>query len=401
MEVTGCYQHSWGLVTSKILHFSPMASLTKKSRSKYWFACFRDLQGKQRRLSTKQTDRKKAMKVAEQYEQVSQCKLPVHNVRQTLTALAREAYGETFPSATVRQFTEARLKGKAPPVVAQSTHDFYRKSAKKFLEFLGTAAELDLSAMTRKMMIEFRNQVAQKASATTTNHDLKAIKLIFRSAKRDGYIIEDPSEFVESVRRKTSDDARRPFTVPEIRKVIEVADKEWKSLVLFALYTGQRLADLATLRWDNIDLVRNEIRIQTRKTGKRLAIPIAPPLKTHIESLPAAREGYLHPKAAVIVTSQKRSGTLSNQFANLLAQAGLRDKAPHRSRGKGRDAKRSSNGLSFHALRHTAVSLLKDAGIPEAVVMELVGHDSEAMSAHYTHVGTEALAKAVAALPEI
>jgi integrase len=75
-----------------------------------------------------------------------------------------------------------------------------------------------------------------------------------------------------------------------------------------------------------------------------------------------------------------------------LAQAGLRDKAPHRSKGKGQNAKRSSNGLSIHALRHTAVSLLKDAGIPEAVVMELVGHESKAMSAHYTHVGNEALA---------
>ena len=53
------------------------------------------------------------------------------------------------------------------------------------------------------------------------------------------------------------------------------------------------------------------------------------------------------------------------------------------------------------AVRHTAVSLLKDAGMSEAVVMELVGHDSEAMSAHYTQVGAEALAKAVAALPEI
>jgi integrase len=58
-------------------------------------------------------------------------------------------------------------------------------------------------------------------------------------------------------------------------------------------------------------------------------------------------------------------------------------------------------GLSFHALRHTAAILLKDAGIPEAVVMELVGHDSKAMSAHYTHVGAEALERAVAALPEI
>ena len=119
MEIAGCYQHSWVLVTSRIIHFSPMASLTKKARSKYWFACFRDLQGKQRRLSTKQTDRKKAMKVAEQYEQVTQRKLPVHTVRQTLAELAREAYGETFPSATVRQFIEAWLKSKAPPVVAR------------------------------------------------------------------------------------------------------------------------------------------------------------------------------------------------------------------------------------------------------------------------------------------
>ena len=106
-------------------------------------------------------------------------------------------------------------------------------------------------------------------------------------------------------------------------------------------------------------------------------------------------------KAFATVHRQSRSGNLSNQFADLLAQAGLREKSPHRSKGKGRGSHRTSNGLSFHSLRHTAVSLLKDAGIPEAVVMELVGHDSKAMSAHYTHVGAEALEKAVAALPEI
>lgn len=38
----------------------------------------------------------------------------------------------------------------------------------------------------------------------------------------------------------------------------------------------------------------------------------------------------------------------------------------------------------IHALRHTAVSLLEEAGIPAAVVMELIGHDSEEMSQHYT-----------------
>jgi integrase len=85
-----------------------------------------------------------------------------------------------------------------------------------------------------------------------------------------------------------------------------------------------------------------------------------------------------------------------------MIQAGLRERPPqHRSKGKGRSSQRASNSLSFHSLRHTAVSLLKDAGIPEGVVMELVGPDSKSMSAHYTHVGVEALEKAVAALPEI
>jgi hypothetical protein len=44
---------------------------------------------------------------------------------------------------------------------------------------------------------------------------------------------------------------------------------------------------------------------------------------------------------------------------------------------------------------------MKEAGVPEAVVMELVGHDSEQMSAHYTHVGREALEKAAASLPTV
>ena len=56
---------------------------------------------------------------------------------------------------------------------------------------------------------------------------------------------------------------------------------------------------------------------------------------------------------------------------------------------------------SFHSLRHTAVSLLKDAGVPDAVVMALVGHERAAMSHRYTHVGKEALAKATETLPEL
>jgi integrase len=106
------------------------------------------------------------------------------------------------------------------------------------LQFLGSAADLDLASVTRTTLVEFRNQTAQNAFPTTTNHDLRAIKALFREAKRDGYIAEDPSEFVDTV-RKSTDDKRRPFTIAEIQRVLAAADPEWRSLVLFGLYTGR------------------------------------------------------------------------------------------------------------------------------------------------------------------
>ena len=54
-----------------------------------------------------------------------------------------------------------------------------------------------------------------------------------------------------------------------------------------------------------------------------------------------------------------------------------------------------------HSPRHTAVLLLQDPPIPQLAVQELIGHNSEQMSAFYTHVGTGALQKAAAALSEI
>jgi site-specific recombinase XerD len=47
------------------------------------------------------------------------------------------------------------------------------------------------------------------------------------------------------------------------------------------------------------------------------------------------------------------------------------------------------------------VSLLKEAGVPAATVMELVGHDSAQMSEHYTHIGSESLRKAAEAFPDL
>ena len=71
--------------------------------------------------------------------------------------------------------------------------------------------------------------------------------------------------------------SRRPITVSEIQDILRLADPEWQSLIKFGLYTGQRLADLASLTWSNIDLEKNQIRFVARKMGKTVLLPIAAP----------------------------------------------------------------------------------------------------------------------------
>jgi integrase len=228
--------------------------------------------------------------------------------------------------------------------------------------------------------------------------------MLFREAKEEGYIIDNPNEFVKRAKITSGANARRLFTIPELKSVLEIATPEGQSLIKFGLYTGQRLADLASLTWSNGDMKRGEIRPVTRKRDKTILIPIAGPLQNHILSLPTSDDpkSPIRPEAYRIIAREGRSAAISNQFADMLAAVGLR---PHRSQEgtgkKGRNTRRDVNDLSFHSLRHTAVTLLKDAGVREAVVMEMVGHDSEQISAHYTHVGREALAKATASLPDL
>src|SRR6202011_6023622 len=134
-------------------------------------------------------------------------------------------------------------------------------------------------------VLAYRHSLVGQVSAKTVNHDLKALKMLFKSARRDSAITDDPTEFVEAVRKERGMKIKRPFTLPELLSVLDLANDEWRSMILFGLYTGQRLGDIATLRWNNIDLLRGELRLSTRKTGKTMILPLAAPLRKHIESL--------------------------------------------------------------------------------------------------------------------
>ena len=376
-----------------------MASVIKYQKSRYWVAAFRDSSGKQHRRTTREINKKRAQAVADEFEKVAQKRLSAARVRATFSEFFRTHYGEDLPHASVRAYSASWLSSRTAETSAHSLR-VYSLAVEKFLAFLGQRADEGLDEVTRQQVAAFRDAQLTCSAAATTNLTLRVIKMLFRSARRDGYLLVDPAETVKSAKQSATFE-RRAFTVDEVRRIIDVASDEWRSLVLFGLYTGQRLGDIVALTWSQIDLERDEIGLTTRKTGKPLIVPIAAPLKEHLLAIVSDDpRAPVHPKAfKSVAVNQGRVADLSNQFGELLVGAGLREAGG--SKGVGRSGRRRGQELSFHSLRHTAVSLLKDAGVPDAVVMALVGHNSAAMSRHYTHVGREALAKAAQSMPEI
>lgn len=94
--------------------------------------------------------------------------------------------------------------------------------------------------------------------------------------------------------------------------------REWKSIIRFGVYTGQRLADFAMLTRGKINIPQAEIRLRTRKTDKPLIIPIAPPpldaLK--VQPKPANPAPPAHQKAYQTLSSNGTTTPLPNHNSN-------------------------------------------------------------------------------------
>jgi integrase len=378
-----------------------MASLRKKPRSPYYFACFTLPDGRRVQRSTKFTKRKQAQDLADQWEHLSKERARAKQAHRVIADIYREVHAKQLPDSTPRAFVQgwlARRKGE----VAPATYSAYETRSRDFLEFLATGAEEALAEIETRHFVAYRDHLAGRVSASTVNHGIKLLRVIFEDARRDGYVAENPAKECRLL-KKGETLRRRPFSLDEIRKVLAIADDEWRSMILFGLYTGQRLGDLAKLTWANVDLAAGqggEIHLVSTKTSRITRIPICNPLLAHIETLPSTDDpgAAIHPRAA----ANLNGSTLSRQFAEVLAAAGLREKESHDASKQGRKARRETAALSFHCLRHTATSLMKNAGVSPAVVQDIIGHDSVEMSAHYTVIDLDTKRRALdSAMPDL
>lgn len=386
-----------------------MASLRQRLRTPYFFACYLAPDGRRVQRSTKQSKRKAAQVVADQWEKAARLgaekRLGEAQARRVLAEIYETVNGETLPSATAGDFLAGWAEKRKADTSAR-TAAAYGQVAREFIASLGPKSSRDISQVSKADVAQYRDAVQARTSIATANKLLKYLRVALGAAWKDGLTQDNPAAKLDTIRRGANDRGRRrAFTVTEIKAILAHAEGEWKGIVLFGLYTGQRLKDVARLTWQNIDPEGNVLRFATGKTGRSMVIPLASPVLAHLRTMQAGDDpsAPLFPEACAIASKEGSDSRLSQQFHGILVSAGLASaRLPNRmSKGIGRSAPRELSDISFHSLRHTATSLLKNAGVSEAVAMDIIGHDTEAMSQLYTHITEDAKRAAIAKLPDL
>lgn len=383
-----------------------MASLRRLPNSPYWIACFTMPDGRRTQRSTKSADRREAQRIANKFEDAAedgaQGRFTEVQARKVIADIFAISNKGQLPSSSIKDFLEMWLKRKELEAT-EKTHLRYKTVVNHLLEYLGPKAGFDIAHLTSKEITSFRDNLAGRLTAGTVNISLKILRTALSQARREGVVDTNEAERVALLKNRRTDDARRPFTLEELKKILAHASEEWRGMILMGLYTGLRLSDVATLTWLNVDLQRQELTVTTAKTGRRQILPLAKPLVTYLEGLTTGDkpDQPLFPEAYGARQRSQYGGTLSNQFYQILVAAGLAAKRTHESKEKGRGARRELNPLSFHSLRHTATSLLKNAGVSDVVARDIIGHESEAVSRNYTHIDMATKRKAVDSMPDV
>ena len=148
-----------------------------------------------------------------------------------------------------------------------------------------------------------------------------------------------------------------------------------KSAFIFSFYSGSRVSELLNIRWNDIDITNNLIRIRnseshTTKSKLQRDIPIHPQVLQALNELPRLNE--------FVFQRQYNRRRLSGIFKELV-----------------RKCEHINQEIHMHSLRHSFASNLVRKGISLYLVQKLLGHADYATTQIYSHLRNDSLKEAI------
>jgi integrase len=226
-------------------------TLFRRSNGLYYIVYQQD--GRRRWKSTGATTRSDALKA------LTDCKTLIQPAHRTLN---------------FTQFQEEFLKY-VEVHNAKRTVDLFRSVLKGFGKIVPHSKILDITAVHIDRYKTFR---LQKVKPVSVNVELRMLKSAFGTALRWKMVDENPCKGVPFAH--VPEQMPIFLTPKDFETLIHTIPEIWfRELVVFAVLTGLRRAEIVNLRWLDVDMERGVINIQSSprfktKQGRRRTVPL-------------------------------------------------------------------------------------------------------------------------------
>lgn len=387
-----------------------MARVFRRSNSEFFYGRFK-VDGKEVWFSTKCTDRKEAQALVDAKIQAARGKVNADDYFNGLIALLarlpmedqdakRNEYarrlmqGQSSPLPIAEAWQiwlNTPLKGNPIPITIRGYDAIWRR----FMHWIAGRAEY-LHEVTESHVQDYISDLWKSGVAPRTfNGHVMFLKSMFRVLRVKAGLLANVWDNIKTMDKETQ--GREIFTSEELASICSKATGSFRYMIGIGLYTGIRLGDVVTLKWENIG--KDSIQIfpsKTRRKGKKIPVPIHPVLRILLNELREQNgdSEYLFPEENKFYHNDP--GNITRRFQQFLNDCGIKtteEAAGHRRKVIVRKG--------FHSLRHSFVSLCAANRVPQVVIQELVGHGSPAMTELYSHADFEQKQSAIKSLPAI
>lgn len=222
---------------------------------------------------------------------------------------------------------------------------------------------------------DFREAILADHKPATLNRMLSHLHRAMRLGMMEDpqLVLRIPAWFAQM----REDNARTGIlSYEQYRAIWEALPAHGRMFLTIGYHLGMRSAEIRKLRWDQVDFVNWEIRLEAKQTKAktpRVAPIYGDVFRSELQMCHAARD----PECPYVI-----------QFRGKQVRAGL-----HKSWRRARELA-GVKGVIMHDLRRTAATNMRRAGIDQETIMRIVGWKTEALFRRYQIVGPEDVQRA-------
>ena len=251
----------------------------------------------------------------------------------------------------------------------------YEDNLKRFEIFLNGKMIKNTTPKDIEAYLEFNDKMAEKSRA----HYLSVIRMFYRFLVAEELIEFNPCENIKSP--KLSKKLPNYLTEEEITSLLNIKlendfDYRNKAMIELLYATGLRISELINLKFNNLDLENNFLRVMGKGRKERIS-PFNEIAKKYLVL-------YLTEHRNAMLKNKDSEYLFINNHGNQITRQGFFKNLKKLAKEQGIEKE-----ISPHTLRHSYATHLLHHGADLRVIQELLGHSDISTTEIYTHLLNE------------